>query len=439
MYGVIEGFYGRPWSRAQRLELFSRLSETALGTYIYGPKDDIKLRAEWRSLYSEEEAAELRDLAGRCHAAGLRFNCAVAPGLDIRYADPDDRRNLETKVAQLVQLGIRDFTLLFDDIPAVLTAQDAGIYQTFAQAQCSVANELLAFVRRTVDEGQFFFCPTEYCGRFATPNVRESPYLNEVGESLDPSIHVFWTGPEIVSETLPPDSLREVASVLRRKPLIWDNFHANDYDIGRVYLGPYTGRAAEVSTEVSGIITNPNCEYEANFVPLATLAAYVEDPTAYEPRAAYLAALKEWRPRFALHEGGTLSISQIELLGDLLYLPFEVGARAAELLRIGEALVKEPLEEWGERFERLEAVAHDVSELFEALTHVRNRELLYTLYQYVWEARTEVTVLRDYLRWLRSNVSTPEAFGPPALVANTYRGGFTAAIQRLVPIGAEAP
>ena len=438
MFGVIEGFYGRPWSRDQRRELFSWLSGTVLGTYIYGPKDDLKLRAEWRSLYSEDEASELRDLVARCQAAGLRFNCAVAPGLDIRYSDPDDRRNLEAKVAQLTELGIRDFTLLFDDIPSRLSAEDSRSFKTFAQAQCSVANELLAFVSRTAAEGQFFFCPTEYCGRFATPNVSESPYLNEVGATLDPGIEVFWTGPEIVSETLPAASLREVAGVLRRKPIIWDNFHANDYDIRRVYLGPYSGRAPEVLGEVSGIITNPNCEHEANFVPLATLAAYVEDPHGYEARAAYRAALEKWRARFALHEGGELAADHVELLGDLLYLPFEMGERAKEILELGRVLIAEPPAEWGDRFERLELLAQEVSDLFEAFTHVKHRELLYTLYQYVWEARTEVTVLRDYLRWLRSNGGAADAFGPPELVANTYRGGFTASVQRLVPLRTEA-
>ncbi len=438
-FGVIEGFYGRPWSRAQRLELFDRLSGSALGTYIYGPKDDLKLRAEWRWLYAREEAAELRELAAQCQAAGLRFNCAVAPGLDIRYSDPDDRRNLEAKVGQLIDLGIRDFTLLFDDIPARLSEDDASSFETFAQAQCSVANDLLSYVRRRVTGGQFFFCPTEYCGRFATPDVPDSPYLSQIGQLLDDEIQVFWTGPEIVSETLPPATLREVATVLRRKPLIWDNFHANDYDIRRVYLGPYSGREPAVLDEVSGIITNPNCEYEANFVPLETLAAYVKDPAAYRPRAAYLEALHAWQPRFALHSGGTLDISQIELLGDLLYLPFEVGERAAEVLRLGEELVAEGPDRWGGRFDRLEAVAREIGELLDAFTHVRNRELLYALYQYVWEARTEATVLRDYLRWSRSAPDASTGFGPPELIANTYRGGFTAAIQRLVPVDRGQP
>ncbi len=34
----------------------------------------------------------------------------------------------------------------------------------------------------------------------------------------------------------------QLKGILRRKPTIWDNLHANDYDQQRMYLGPYSGR-----------------------------------------------------------------------------------------------------------------------------------------------------------------------------------------------------
>mgnify|MGYP000341067513 FL=1 len=43
--GVIEGFYGRPWSPRQRLELHGLMEELELNTYLYCPKDDLKHRA----------------------------------------------------------------------------------------------------------------------------------------------------------------------------------------------------------------------------------------------------------------------------------------------------------------------------------------------------------------------------------------------------------
>ena len=39
--GVIEGFYGPPWSRAERLQLFDWLAAWGLNTYLYAPKEDL--------------------------------------------------------------------------------------------------------------------------------------------------------------------------------------------------------------------------------------------------------------------------------------------------------------------------------------------------------------------------------------------------------------
>lgn len=66
--------------------------------------------------------------------------------------------------------------------------------------------------------------------------------------------------------------MRRVSKVLRRKPLIWDNLHANDYDPKRIFLGPFFGRAVRLKNEISGLLLNPNTKYEANFIPFFTLA-----------------------------------------------------------------------------------------------------------------------------------------------------------------------
>src|SRR2546428_9329840 len=42
--GVIEGFYGQPWSQPERLELFDWMAAWGLNCYLYAPKDDLKQR-----------------------------------------------------------------------------------------------------------------------------------------------------------------------------------------------------------------------------------------------------------------------------------------------------------------------------------------------------------------------------------------------------------
>lgn len=66
--------------------------------------------------------------------------------------------------------------------------------------------------------------------------------------------------------------IEEITRVLKRPPVIWDNLHANDYDQKRMFLGPYTGRSPELISLLRGVLSNPNCEYNANTVPIRTLA-----------------------------------------------------------------------------------------------------------------------------------------------------------------------
>lgn len=71
--------------------------------------------------------------------------------------------------------------------------------------------------------------------------------------------------------------MEEISRVVQRKVTIWDNLHANDYDQTRLYLGPYSGRDARIIEHTRGVLTNPNCEFEVNFVALHTLAQWSID------------------------------------------------------------------------------------------------------------------------------------------------------------------
>ncbi|MBA3846880.1 MAG: beta-N-acetylglucosaminidase domain-containing protein, partial [Planctomycetes bacterium] len=60
--GVIEGFYGQPWSAAERVQLFDWMAAWGLNTYLYAPKDDLHHRASWREPYPPPEADAIRQL-----------------------------------------------------------------------------------------------------------------------------------------------------------------------------------------------------------------------------------------------------------------------------------------------------------------------------------------------------------------------------------------
>ncbi|KAI1278089.1 Protein O-GlcNAcase [Halotydeus destructor] len=327
--GVVEGFYGRPWSTEQRRCLFARMKSIGLNTYMYAPKDDFKHRAYWREPYSVEEAEQLSGLISSAKENGITFVYALSPGLDIQYSNPKEVTCLKRKLEQVSQFGCTAFALLFDDIEPEISQTDKEVFQSFAQAQVSVTNE----VYQNLGQPKFLFCPTEYCAARAVPNVRNSEYLTTIGMRLINEIDIMWTGNKVISKVITVESMQELAETLKRKPVIWDNLHANDYDQKRVFLGPYAGRSTDLIPYLRGVLTNPNCEFECNFIAFSTIAMWskcssdakaelssvssdirletegeggeVEDiplhmsSTTYHPKYALKMAIQEWLPEFS--------------------------------------------------------------------------------------------------------------------------------------------
>ncbi|XP_061525512.1 LOW QUALITY PROTEIN: protein O-GlcNAcase [Phycodurus eques] len=297
--GVVEGFYGRPWSMDQRRFLFQWMQNWGLNTYLYGPKDDLKHRLLWREVYSPEEEGQLRTLITEAQSRGLRFVYALSPGQDIVFSSSCDLTLLKRKLRQVSDLGCQAFAILFDDIDHSLCQADSEAFSSFAHAQVTVTNEIYRFLG---EPPVFLFCPTEYCSSLCSPSVQKSPYLQTVGEDLLPNITVIWTGSKVISRELCVERLAEVESVLQRPPLIWDNLHANDYDSRRLFLGPFKGREPWLRRHLRGLLLNPNCEFEANYIPLHTLASWYragsqeskDEETDYCPDRALSAALHDW-------------------------------------------------------------------------------------------------------------------------------------------------
>lgn len=437
--GVIEGFYGRAWTHAQRIEMLEWIAAAGMNSFVYGPKDDIKIRARWRETYNAAEAADLQELVEAAAARGLNFMVAIAPCLDVTYSDAADLEALRARLDQLLGLGVTHFALLFDDIPSKMAAADQAAFPSFAAAQCHFANGARAHVTAKAPEARLLFCPTEYCAAFTSAGVTGSTYLRDLGKLLHPEIGVFWTGPDIVSRTISADSLREVGAVIGRKPVIWENFHANDYDIRRVYAGPLGGRHADILPLIDGIITNPNNEFEANFVPVHTTGAFTAGID--DAQTALEAALPAWQPRFALAFTDlpkTLERDEIRLLTDLFYQPFQCGPQIEALLQVARCLLATHRPDvthadWRAGHAALTDLRERIRKLFDRMTELENRDLFYAFHPYLWEAREEVTHLVSYLDWLAESPAEDAEFPASERIHNFYRHGFTVAVQELLP------
>lgn len=349
--GTIEGFYGQPWSDSQRLLLFKWTQQWGMNSYLYAPKDDLKHRKLWRELYNAEELVELQTLIQQASLSGVDFIYAISPGLDINYETESEL--LLKKIDQVITLGCKKFAILFDDIPD--NTPDA-------KAQASITNQVL----NHIPDDRLLFCPTVYCDMMAQYKVSENEYLLELGQLLDANIDVMWTGPEVVSLEIPVDSIVNLQKVIKRKPVIWDNIHANDYDLHRMFVGPFSCRPIELKNEVEGIMSNPNCQFWVNYIPLKSLAIYCESDS-YNPRNEYLKMIPEWMAHFGEHD---LTVDEMTLLGDCFYLPGESGELAKTAI------------------DNKQQFSKTVHSMYEKIANISNREMFYALHKYFWELRT---------------------------------------------------
>ena len=284
--GVVEGFYGTPFAHEDRLWLLERMARWRMNTYVYAPKDDPFHLARWREPYPRERMAEFRALVQAGERAGVRVGFAVSPGRSIVYSDRGDRTALVAKLGALHALGARVLSLAVDDVPTSLIHDaDRRAFRSLADAQLMLLRELQdAFGRDSL----LWLCPTDYLGVAATD------YLEEIGERLDASVEVAWTGRTVVSPEIRAEEAASRAATLRRRVLVWDNTPVSDGPMRcMLHLNPYTGRDRELDAHVSGVLLNPMEHARASAVTLGCAASYLCDPRGYDAERAWERAVDE--------------------------------------------------------------------------------------------------------------------------------------------------
>lgn len=429
--GVIEGFYGPPWSPNERRELVDNLAAWGLNTYLYGPKDDLHHRALWRELYSGADLAAIQEWIAECRNRGVHFIYALAPGLDIHFSDPTETEHLKERCQQLLRLGCRHFALLFDDIPDRLRPDDLQRWGSPAAAQAVVTNSLMTWLQQQDAQTRLLFCPTPYCGRMAHSGLGGPGYLEILGRSLQSDIDVFWTGPEIISREISVAHIRELQQILRRKPVIWDNLHANDYDGRRFFCGPYAGRPLELRGEVRGILTNPNCELPLNRVPLQILGAFVRAEGVWNERLTYERAMGDWLVSFATH-GRPMELADLIRFGDCHYLPYEEGHDARAFFNQAADLLGREPSTWGAEAEEFLAECQRWRRFFHQMSELRDRPLYHALLRRIWDLREEIDLLNRYVEFKRLPENADRVFHSDYHLPGTYRGGMLTRLQGLL-------
>ena len=281
--GVVEGFYGTPWSHQARLSQIAFYARHKMNVYIYGPKDDPWHRDKWREPYPEAEAKRISELATYARSLGVNFYWAIHPGVDIKWTE-QDRDYLVAKLEKMYDLGVRSFAVFFDDIWGEGTRADKQ-----AELLNYVDNN---FIQKKHDVAPLIMCPTEYNRAWAND---EKGYLRTLGTQMNQGIEIMWTGNSVV-HCIDRESQEWINQRINRKSYIWWNFPVSDFVRDHILLGPAYGNDLDIAETMSGFVSNPMEHAEASKISLYGIADYTWNMPAYDYQADWEKGLREVLP-----------------------------------------------------------------------------------------------------------------------------------------------
>ena len=288
--GVVEGYYGAPWSFEARCSIFRFMGRNKMNMYIYAPKDDPYHHGQGcYTPYPDLKAAELRDLVSYARRNHVRFVWAIHPANTVRWNENGGLNQLNglcRKLQQMYDLGVRDFGVLVDD-----SSGEIGK----AERQVQLSNYIMEnFIRKHPDVNQtLIMCPTGY-----NRSWTNEKFLQTLGSGLDKNIPVMWTGDTVVHD-ITLAGQKWVNQHVQRPTFIWWNWPCNDFKRSRLSMGRTYGldTDADMKNQMSGFVANPMEHAEASKVGLFGVANYTWNIEDFESKTTWNAGMRRLYPR----------------------------------------------------------------------------------------------------------------------------------------------
>ncbi len=265
--GVVEGFFGSAWSWQARTDYADFLSTHGFNTYLYAPKSDHFLRRDWHMPFPQDHLDKLSKLADAYKNKSLNFGIGLSPFELYKDFNAKQKNLLRHKLEQINHINPSILCILFDDMQ--------GDVEKLATQQTDITNFIIQYSQAS----HFIFCPTYYSD---DPKLvshfgkKPDHYFKDIGNFLDPSIDIFWTGPNVFSETFQQQHLQNVAERFLRKPLIWDNYPVNDAErlCSKLNLQAFPDQANILRKYTAGHLANPMNQAYLSQIPLFTLGQH---------------------------------------------------------------------------------------------------------------------------------------------------------------------
>jgi len=312
--GIIEGYYGVPYTAEVTKDLFRFMARYKMNTYMYGAKSDPYHSRYWGAPYPTSISAEqqrigylnqdmMRDITKVAHDTKVNFIWAIHPGKAFANAeDPQVLDKIMAKFESMHGLGVRQFGVFVDDVgvpsdPAImklcadnLTALQHRIDERWNKAGANVADTVK---------------PLHYVPQLYAHGWVNQDRAREFYESLSTApekVNIYITGRDVWS--VPNnDDLALVSSWLGREVSWWWNYPCNDQDPTKLFvMDTYSNFRDETHIDnlshtekhlngLNTLIINPMQQGELSKVALFSIADYTWNNAAFDNYESWEAAI----------------------------------------------------------------------------------------------------------------------------------------------------
>ena len=275
--GVVEGFYGTPWTHEARLEV--DLVPRGTG------HERVRVRAQGRrrgtgpsgaSRTTPPSSTQFRELAAHGDAHGVRFGFAISPGLDIDYESDADRAALLAQAAAVARRGRVAGSCCCSTTSRCnrgsRPARPALVTWLHARARRRRAHDVPDRVRRDASVAVPLGARRGHAARGRRDVDRADRVLARAARRRRARLDEGAGRPPRRSSgtTIPVNDALMTASL---------------------HLGPYQGRDADLVDVVGGVLCNPMTQAHASQIALATAMDFLADPDGYDRDASWSRAI----------------------------------------------------------------------------------------------------------------------------------------------------
>lgn len=357
--GLVEGYYGYPYSLSVKKSLMRFMMRLKMNTYMYGAKSDLYHSAKWEEPYPKTLTKTdieygrmsqdmVKDLSKTSQATKVNFIWAIHPGNDF-VGQPNVVTRIMKKFSSMYDLGVRQFAIFVDDV---------GV--PTSEADCKTNAEHLTAVQKAID--------AKWNKAGSAPEARVRPLhfvpqvytLSWVGEadrkrffkalSAVPSdITIYTTGWDVWTVPNSKD-LATMHTELGRPVAWWWNYPCNDNADEQIYTSDmYTNfmemRAVDNNARLQkelknglGVVSNPMQQGMVSRIALFSVADYAWNNAKFDNMTSWKKAFK-----YAFPENTALREAYQALSPYLRWNDHEDMAKAVEQYKNGNRAAFEKL------------------------------------------------------------------------------------------------